>query len=156
MQFRFILDIFLLINVFLLYKINNNILKYLYPIIFLAAITLVFAKDLKLNNSNSFMRMVSGYEVLNLLKPINYSVGYYESKISNIITNVVVTLDVSSDAKQPAINKRLLNIYSNNQLIPVLIDSTSIKKGFKSTPLKSIDIKDIENHLQNILSSNKN
>lgn len=135
-QYRFILDGTLIILCILLVNVKSR-KKVQLPLILFTSLILVFAAELRLTKKVYFMYGIAMYKVENLLTPKNYIVKTKRSTYSNFEANYITNSIITSDAKQPAVGERMLemNAYKNN--LPKLLDSTNIKSGFISVVNKN-------------------
>ena len=132
-QYRFLLDGLLIVFVIILYnyKLSFKIITVIVP---LFSISFVLSSSyIPVQMIPHFMRGIAKYEAKNLIIPNNYSVSYQTEKLFNFQTNIITNSPIVVDSKQPAIGETILNRYRYFQSFhPILIDSTSIKGGFKA------------------------
>ncbi|GGF10390.1 hypothetical protein SAMN05443634_103287 [Chishuiella changwenlii] len=129
-QYRFILDNFLIISSLILVQYTVRIIKIGIPI-FITSVLFVLSSNVFDNNGlPNFMRGISKYRISNVLQPKLYIAQTKEIKYSNFNANYVTNTIFSLNAPQPALNKILLNRYNIQGYYPKLINEKNIKEGF--------------------------
>ena len=146
-QYRFLLDGFLIVALFVLAMININKLI-IYVVVYVSSISFVFTKNIVDNFTELyFMEMLTKYRAKQLLIPTNYNLKTEKVKLFNLKSNYILNYPFSYNVDPIALNSTLLGRYWMQNFHPELIDSNDINKGFIMRQNSISDKESIENIL---------
>lgn len=127
-QYRFLLDCLFIVFVLFIYNKNLNF-KSTFVVTTFFSLT-IFLIPILGNKYIYFYKFDTNYHISNLVynkikrpRSAPYSIG-------NMNLNIVYDNDLSSDLKQPVLNKKLLKMYLLQDMHPQLISSSDISEGF--------------------------
>lgn len=140
-QYRFLLDLILMIALILIWKYHISWKLLLGGSIFATLLIICyphFIKD-KINST----RLAQPYTLNHLLVPQKNKVEVEEVKLFGQAVLVITNYDFSLDVKPFNLNKKLIDRYVYQNYHAELIDSSNVKCGFKAVKNSEEDVKEL-------------